>query len=474
MIKDRNAKKSYSLNYTGWGFSCFLLIIAIVIGCNITNAQTWVPLNSGGVSVGQAANTSIAVDMRGVPYVVYMDVADSSKATVMKYDGSNWHIVGSAGFSGGFADFTSIVIDSSGTPYVVYEDAGSSNKATVMKFDGTDWVTVGNTGFSAGDAFYTSIAISKSGIPYVAYEDGANGDKLTVMRYDGSSWVTVGGMGLSAGPAHYTSIAIDIGGMIYVAFEDGGNSNKATVMKYNGIAWGTLGNAGFSSSTAYYTSIALDGSGVPYIAFQDWGYYRAATVMKYSSGSWTTVGSSGFSAGIAFFTSVALDTFKNPYVVYQDLSVGITGLATVMGYDGSGWSVVGKSGCSVGNVNFTSIAIDRDNTPYISFVDGGVSNKAIVMKLETVTGIKTINKSLVPGLSVYPNPTQGSFTINLSSPTNETAQITITNMLGQTVKEFRIVTNKETEVQTDAPPGIYFLQAATSNGLLTQKLIISP
>ena len=59
-------------------------------------------------------------------------------------------------------------------PYVAYTDWWKFGKATVMKFDGTNWVNVGNVGFSAGEADYTSLAFSPSGQPYVAYEDYAN------------------------------------------------------------------------------------------------------------------------------------------------------------------------------------------------------------------------------------------------------------------------------------------------------------
>ena len=66
--------------------------------------------------------------------------------------------------------YTSLAFSPSGQPYVAYEDYGKFiMKATVMKFDGTNWVNVGNAGFSAGEADYISLAFSPSGQPYVAY-----------------------------------------------------------------------------------------------------------------------------------------------------------------------------------------------------------------------------------------------------------------------------------------------------------------
>jgi hypothetical protein len=52
----------------------------------------------------------------------------------MKYDGSSWINVGNAGFSTGSVGDTSIAIDATGTPYVVYRDVINRHKATVMKY----------------------------------------------------------------------------------------------------------------------------------------------------------------------------------------------------------------------------------------------------------------------------------------------------------------------------------------------------
>ena len=93
-----------------------------------------------------------------------------------------WQTVGTAGFSAGKASYTSLAIYN-GTPYIAYVDLANSYKATVMKFNGTSWENVGTAGFSAGAAFNTSLAIY-NGVPYVAYRDVANPYKATVMKYD--------------------------------------------------------------------------------------------------------------------------------------------------------------------------------------------------------------------------------------------------------------------------------------------------
>jgi hypothetical protein len=340
---------------------CKIIAILVFTLCTNLKVSAQCSWTDAGISNFSYANyTSIAIDGSGTPYVVYQDI--SNKATVMKYNGSNWVTVGTAGFSAGEARSTSIAIDGSGTPYVVYMDGGNGSKATVMKFNGTSWVTVGTAGFSAGTAIYTSIAIDGSGTPYAVYRDGGNGSKATVMKYNGSSWVTVGAAGFSANVVDYTTIAIDGSGTPHVVCRDWANTNKATVLKFDGSSWVTVGTAGFSAGNANYTSIAIDGSGIPYVVYQDGGNANKATVMKYNGSSWAPVVAAGFSAGIADYTSIAIDGSGTPYVVYKDGANGTK--ATVKKFNGNSWETVGVVGFSLGTANYTSIAIDAAGTVY--------------------------------------------------------------------------------------------------------------
>ena len=92
--------------------------------------------------------------------------------------------VGNAGFSAGSVAFMNLAISQAGEPYVAFQDSLNSAKATLMKFNGTNWVYVGNAGFSAGAALWASFAFSPSEQPFVAYADGGNLNKATVMKYD--------------------------------------------------------------------------------------------------------------------------------------------------------------------------------------------------------------------------------------------------------------------------------------------------
>ncbi|MCW3120528.1 MAG: ancA 3 [Flavipsychrobacter sp.] len=120
---------------------------------------------------------SIVIAPGDVPYISFTDYNIAAHATVMKYDGTDWVVVGSPGFSFGTAFYTSLAMDTSGAtpvPYVAYQDYDDNGKATVRKYDGTNWVTVGNVYASDSFAYYTSIAIDTSGTPYVAFSDQGN------------------------------------------------------------------------------------------------------------------------------------------------------------------------------------------------------------------------------------------------------------------------------------------------------------
>ena len=85
---------------------------------------------------------------------------------------------------------------------------------------------------------------------------------------------------------------------------------------------------------------------------------------------------------------------------------------------------------------------------------------------------KNINNNVTNSIYAYPNPNNGSFTLNIPSPTKEDATIIITNMLGQQVKEFTTTTNTDIQIQLASPPGIYFISARTQQGAQSSKIVI--
>ena len=107
---------------------------------------------------------------------------------------------------------------------------------------------------------------------------------------------------------------------------------------------------------------------------------------------------------------------------------------------------------SVSNLNFTSKSIninwntvpahDRNN-PYFFCIRNADSSGTDIFKadltfviyINNVTGVdQLINNKLLR--SVYPNPSNGSFTIEINSEKQQLVQLELTNMIGQVVKRF--------------------------------------
>jgi hypothetical protein len=65
-----------------------------------------------------------------------------------------------------------------------------------------------------------------------------------------------------------------------------------------------------------------------------------------------------------------------------------------MKYNGSSWVYIGATGFSANDVGFTSLAIDRNRTPYVVFEDVGNSDAPTVMRFDTtiapITGSDTL------------------------------------------------------------------------------------
>ncbi|HKC66747.1 MAG TPA: T9SS type A sorting domain-containing protein [Bacteroidia bacterium] len=75
-------------------------------------------------------------------------------------------------------------------------------------------------------------------------------------------------------------------------------------------------------------------------------------------------------------------------------------------------------------------------------------------------------------LKVFPNPTNGLFTVSIAELKQEKATVFIQNILGETIYAMDIVTDKEINLQYIAN-GTYFLQVQTADRIYTEKIIVT-
>jgi len=121
--------------------------------------------------------------------------------------------------------------------------------------------------------------------------------------------------------------------------------------------------------------------------------------------------------------------------------------------------------------SFVVAAPGKDTLIYTMINGCGITRDSIVLSLSAASVHAVTAEHAL--FNVYPNPNQGEFTLNLSHSTNEQVPVTITNIVGEKVKELTIPTNTPVNIKLDQPEGIYFISAIASDGKYTAKITIT-
>ncbi len=79
----------------------------------------------------------------------------------------------------------------------------------------------------------------------------------------------------------------------------------------------------------------------------------------------------------------------------------------------------------------------------------------------------------VDELKVFPDPSSGTFTLNYVSATDKQVNFVITNAIGEKVHEFSVAANQPKELTIDVAPGIYFINAVTSQNRTVKRIMIN-
>ncbi len=291
----------------------------------------------------------------------------------------------------------------------------------------------------------------------------------------------------------------------------GGTNVDFVTQKYSGPSWLTSSLVSRNTSTPYtsapVTSIATASIAGDYIfGNTDCGTAPITGITTVCVGSTTTLSDAtpggvwvSASTGIATITSGGVVSGVAPgssVISYTALGCTVTTVVTVNPLPNAG-SITGPSTVCEGrtysftdpatggtwtssNTAIATVGIAGDvtgvaaGTAVISYaVTNSCGTATAVRTVTVITAIACALQSAQPitqnntgTISLYPNPGFGIFTVSVSASEAKIFNMTITNILGQKVKEFQLVANQPIELNTGLTPGIYHL--STTDG--TQRI----
>ena len=171
----------------------------------------------------------------------------------------------------------------------------------------------------------------------------------------------------------YTSIALDFNNHIHISYRDDINLDLKYA-KWNGYNWNIQvvdesGNSGYSSS------ISIDNKNNPHISYwKKMDKYGDKKLMyaKWNGSNWNI---EEITSGVEFLTSIALDKNDNPYIGFYSTNKSHFGYAT---FTGLNWSINFPSNFSP-NMNapgkYLDIYLDSINNLNIAYSDGHTGGK---------------------------------------------------------------------------------------------------
>ena len=271
----------------------------------------------------------------------------------------DWHIsivdsVGDTGY------LSSITLDDNNYPQISYQNR-SDLDLRFAHWDGSSWLNE-IVDASGDNGWWSSIAMNNQGYSCISYYDHTNGN-LKYAEWIGTAW-NIQIVDSSGDVGECTSIALDNQYYAHISYYDRTNQNLKYA-QWTGSSWNkqTIDSTG---AVGKYTSLELDSQYYPHITYYD----ETNKDLKYThwtGSSWQiqTVDSTG---DIGWYNSLALDSSYYPCISYFDATNGNIKYAH---WTGSSWSISIIDSPGITSTEFSSIDIDNQDKPHISYSDNG-------------------------------------------------------------------------------------------------------
>ncbi len=333
-----------------------------------------------------------------------------------------------------------------GVTWVAQTSTTTSNLSSIFFTDVNNGVAVGDNGAlvrtTNGGSTWTSIPLTTAGLRCVYFYDLMTGYIVGGLASSGTIYKTTdGGASWTIQTNSATSV---IYGIKFTSATDGyfvDYAGEIFITTNGGTTWTAL----TSGTTTILSSIDFMNS-TNGIATGRNGLILKTTT---SGASWTTI-TSGTTDGLS---DVKFVNSTTGFIVGYNISTFVGSiLKTTDG--GNTWAISYPGTSSLIRASFAS-----PNCGYV------VGENGTILKYTSTVGIA--EESQESGISIYPNPTNGLFTVVL--PTDK-AEINVTDILGQILKTQ--ATQKTTNLQLDNN-GVYIVYVTTKQGTIARKLIVN-
>lgn len=472
---------------------------SVLVKYNNAGTQQWIKFYDNVNLNFDKQVVALLVDKAGNSYLCgygtdNTQTGNSIDYLVMKYDNSgNQQWVKYWDGGNGDGDYiTCATFDAAGNIVVAgYAKGGNSqDDIAVVKFSTTGtklWSYVYNNSSSNGEDRALGVASDGSNNIFATGSSyGTNDREMITFKLNSagaSQWTKIIPYAGSGADERGFSVAADALGNSYAT----GVAGDWITVKYDPsgtVLWTNHYTAnGLNQYT--YRKVLLDRQNNVIVAgdaFVSGGHFSDLIVNKLSGASgvslWSTAMNNG---GIDSFNDAVLDTSGNVYVGAYFEGPLATDLSAM---------IVSSNGAIVWNGTYTNpnnaaggdeayrVAVDKNRNFYLAGLaerrGPGSTDAVDIMTLKynaLITGIKENTLSQVE-MNVYPNPAKDNFTVQFTEQSLLGSTLSISNMLGEIVKE-KTLNSFSQQINTDQlPKGIYVLKIYTGASVATAKIII--
>jgi len=317
--------------------------------------------------------SSLALDSKNYPHIIGT-TRDGWYIHYARWNGSEWEHFDKIYEENFYPGSNSLVIDSEDSPRICYYAVHGYCYLKYATLSGTKWditdIDYGDSGF----AISNSIDIDSQNNPHVAYTTDYYTGHIKYAKFNGYEWGKETVDDTPESTAGDVDFALDSNDYPHIAYYDRYDEDNGILRyaRWNGDEW-EKEIVDDSAHVGAYVSLHLDHDDHPHISYvhrqegSSWWYGNIKYAYRDEQNWITEYVTSGNTVGRA--TSIMVDSQKNPHISYIDGNESIV-LIYASRIDGNWESEIVASG----GPSYPSLILDLNDKPHIGYCDRNSGN----------------------------------------------------------------------------------------------------